>query len=437
MQDDMSAPATGHMALANDAALTAAITARLPGGPRQQHAHVLMYSHDTFGLGHLRRCRTIAHALVERFKGINVLIISGSPIAGAFEFRARVDFVKIPSVIKLYNGEYTSMGRHIDLSETLELRAAIIKRTAQLFQPDIFIVDKEPLGLKGELKTTLAWLKGQACALVLGLREVMDAPHILKKEWARENMLEKIGASYDHVWAYGPQDFWDPLTGLDAPQSLRDKLAFTGFLRRKAYAQEPAKPGTADRRPLLVTAGGGGDGAQLMNQVIAAFELDATLKRPVKMVLGPFMSAEEREAIRQRAAPHAAISLIDFDTKLETLMQSVAGIVSMGGYNTFCEILSFDKRALIVPRVNPREEQLIRATRAAELGLVDMLRPEQADDPALMAAALHRLSTRPKPSQTAYVPSLDGLGRICDLVQAIMSEHQRPLVRKLAVEHLR
>lgn len=437
MSQEDAAPVKGETHVADATAVTAALAARLPGAQRQAHAHVLMYSHDTFGLGHLRRCRTIAHALVERFKGINVLIISGSPIAGAFEFRARVDFVKIPSVIKLYNGEYTSMGRHIDLQETLDLRAAIIRRTAQLFQPDIFIVDKEPLGLKGELKPTLAWLKGQECALVLGLREVMDAPHILKKEWARENMMEKIGSSYDHVWAYGPADFWDPLTGLDAPQSLRDKLAFTGFLRRKAYARDSADPAATDRRPLLVTAGGGGDGAQLMNQVIAAFEADATLTRPVKMVLGPFMSAEEREAIHRRAAPHKAIALIDFDTKLETLMQSVAGIVSMGGYNTFCEILSFDKRALIVPRVNPREEQLIRANRAAELGLVDMLRPHEADDPATMAAALHRLSKRPKPSQTAYAPSLDGLGRICDLVQAIMSAHQRPLVRKLATEILR
>ena len=215
---------------------------------------------------------------------------------------------------------------------------------------------------------------------------------------------------------------------------MRDRLAFTGYLRRKVNARHLPAPGEPDTRPLLVTAGGGGDGAQLMNQVIAAFEVDAGLTRAVKMVLGPFMSAEEREAIRRRAAPHKQITLIDFDTRLETLMQQAAGIVSMGGYNTFCEILSFDARALIVPRVNPREEQLIRATRAAELGLVDMLRPDQADDPLLMAAALHRLASRPKPSQTAYKPSLSGLSRICDLVQVIMAQHQRPLVRRIASE---
>jgi len=38
---------------------------------------VLIYSHDTFGLGHLRRCRAIAHALVQPDPGLSVLILSG------------------------------------------------------------------------------------------------------------------------------------------------------------------------------------------------------------------------------------------------------------------------------------------------------------------------------------------------------------------------
>ena len=73
----------------------------------------------------------------------------------------------------------------------------------------------------------------------------------------------------------------------------------------------------------------------------------------------------------------------------------------MGGYNTYCEILSFDKPALIVPRVQPREEQLIRARRAAELGLIEMLLPEEADDrAALRRRAARRCRTVPRPSQS-------------------------------------
>jgi len=137
---------------------------------RRDHARVLMYSHDTFGLGHLRRCREIAHALVDRFKRLQVLIVSGSSIAGAYDFRARVDFIKIPSVIKLCSGEYTSLAQHIDFGETLAMRRAIIQQTAELYSPNLFIVDKEPLGLRGELEQTLVLLKSRGTTLVLGLR---------------------------------------------------------------------------------------------------------------------------------------------------------------------------------------------------------------------------------------------------------------------------
>src|SRR5436189_6473677 len=126
---------------------------------RRNDGRILIYSHDTFGLGHLRRCRTLAHALVERFKQLSVLILSGSPIIGSFDFRSRVDFVRVPGVIKLRNGEYVSLNLHIDIDETLAMRSSIIRHTADIFDPDLLIVDKEPLGLRGEVRDTLDLLQ--------------------------------------------------------------------------------------------------------------------------------------------------------------------------------------------------------------------------------------------------------------------------------------
>ena len=134
------------------------------------------------GLGHLRRCRAIAHALVEREKDLSVLILSGSPIIGSFDFKARVDFVRMPGVIKLRNGEYTSLNLHIDITETLKIRASIIRHTADAFKPDMFLVDKEPLGLRGEVAETLQMLKSRHVPLILGLRDVMDDPALLEPD---------------------------------------------------------------------------------------------------------------------------------------------------------------------------------------------------------------------------------------------------------------
>lgn len=382
---------------------------------RLEHARILMYSHDTFGLGHLRRCRTIAHSLVENYRGLSVLIISGSTIAGAFDYRVRVDFVKIPSIIKLHNGDYTSIDRHTDLHETLEMRQSIIRHTAESFQPDLFIVDKEPLGLRGELEDTLSYLKTHGTTLVLGLREVMDAPHLLKEEWAERDVLRKIGMFYDSIWVYGPEDFYDPLTGFDVSPAVRSRMHYVGFLQRHiSLADVPMREVEANY--ILATTGGGGDGADLIHNIFDAYHHDPSLTHKLLIVLGPFMPARKRRKLVKKGSAIPHVEIIEFDNRMENLIAGARAVVSMGGYNTFCEILSFDKPALIVPRITPREEQLIRAKRAAELGVIDMLLPAEAEDPARLAEALKRLPDRAPPSHVTSKLKLDGLEKITDLV---------------------
>lgn len=389
---------------------------------RLEQIRILMYSHDTFGLGHLRRCRTIAHAIVEQFKGVSVLIISGSQIAGAFDFRARVDFVKIPSVIKLYNGEYDSIGAYIEIDEILEMRKLIIQRTAEVFQPDIFIADKEPLGLKGELLPTLEMLKTSDCMSVLGLRDVMDSPRLLKKEWAKSNTIHQIDDLYDRVWIYGPEKFWNPLQGFDLPDSISDKLNFVGFLDREIASNAELDGYNLPDEYILVTAGGGGDGISLMEQVLAARETDTSADFPIVMVLGPFMKSESRDKIRMRASHLANITVVDFESHMELLIQNATAIVGMCGYNTFCEAMSFDKRVLFVPRTSPREEQLIRATRARELYLCKMLLPEEAAIPSKMAQKLRELPSIPRPSEQLSENNMAGLHNICLDVASLSSK---------------
>ena len=170
---------------------------------RRHHKRVLIYSHDSFGLGHLRRCRAIAHSLVEADPAVSILILSGSPIIGSFDFRSRVDFVRVPGVIKLRNGEYVSLNLHIDIDETLAMRSSIIRHTADIFDPDLLIVDKEPLGLRGEVRDTLDLLQRRGTALVLGLRDVMDDPEALESEWERKQAVPALAEYYDEIWVYG------------------------------------------------------------------------------------------------------------------------------------------------------------------------------------------------------------------------------------------
>jgi predicted glycosyltransferase len=242
----------------------------------------------------------------------------------------------------------------------------------------------------------------------------MDAPHLLEAEWQRHDVLRKIGQLYDDVWVYGPPDFYDPLTGIETPVSVRSKMKFVGFLQRSASyhgASEPTKDGY-----LLVTTGGGGDGADLVRDVIAAYNADPTLTQKAVIVLGPYMSGEQRAHFAEACLRHPYLEIIEFDNRMEDRIAGAKAVVAMGGYNTYCEILSFDKPALIVPRTQPREEQLIRATRASELGLVSMLSPEDSADSKRFAAAIHQLLQREPPSVSAPGMLLEGLPNISRIV---------------------
>jgi predicted glycosyltransferase len=402
---------------------------------RRNDGRILIYSHDTFGLGHLRRCRTIAHSLVESFKQLSVLILSGSPIIGSFDFRARVDFVRVPGVIKLRSGEYTSLNLHLDIRETMSMRASIIQHTAEEFAPDVFIVDKEPVGLRGELLPTLKVLKRRGTRIILGLRDVMDEPRLLEPEWQRKKVLPALREFYDEIWVYGLPQICDPLEGISLPTSVRKKMVYTGYLQREVatHGAPPRLPEIVNRPFLLVTTGGGGDGEGLIDWVLRAYEHDPLLPYPALLVLGPFMHADRQTEFMNRAAKLKRVDAITFHGHLEALLARAAGVVAMGGYNTFCEVLSLDKRALIVPRTEPRLEQFIRASRAAELGLVSMLTDERTYDPAVMAAALRALPRQNRPCEVVVPGLLEGLKNVSRLVapwiEPAQLEAPRPISR--------
>jgi len=395
----------------------------LANSPKRD-ARVLIYSHDTFGLGHLRRCRTIAHSLVDLEKDLSVIILTGSPIIGSFNFRARVDFVRIPGVIKLRSGDYTPLSLLIDIEETLELRASIIRHTAEIFDPDIFIVDKEPLGLRGEVHDTLVMLKERGTRLVLGLRDIMDEPAALVPEWERKKVVPALRDLYDQIWVYGLPQICDPLEGIDLPKSVRRKMIYTGYLHRSLpHGPATSAPITKIAEPyLLVTTGGGGDGEDVVDWVLRAYENDAHQPHPALLVLGPFMHSDRQAEFLQRASRLDNVEAITFDAQMEHLMARAIGVVAMGGYNTFCEILSFDKRALIVPRTRPRMEQYLRATRAQDYGLVSMLEDDGARDWRQMATALRQLPQQALPSQVVVPGLMDGLGNINRLVDQTIDQ---------------
>jgi predicted glycosyltransferase len=368
---------------------------------------LLIYSHDSFGLGHLRRCRSIALSLVARNPKLSVMIISGLPLIARFGFHPQIHITLVPGIIKTDAGEYRALSTEHDINEALEQRSRIILETAQSFRPDMVLVDKEPLGLRGEVEAVLEWARRHGVPMVLGLRDVMDEPALLAREWARKNAVAAIEDYYDEVWVYGLPEIYDPLVGIELSAAARARVVFTSYLRRFDHDGAPEAQLAPPVEPpfLLVTPGGGGDGERMVDWVLRALEHDPAIPHRILIVNGPFMNAERRAGFEARAKRLPQVGMIDFVPGMERLMASASGVVAMGGYNTFCEILSFDKPAVIVPRTTPRLEQFIRAARAQELGLASMLVDELDGDPAPMAEALRKLPWLKRPSSVS-IPGL-------------------------------
>jgi predicted glycosyltransferase len=344
---------------------------------RNSTYNIMMYSHDTYGLGHIRRTMAIAaHLLGPR---INILILTGSPIAGRFSFPEQIDFVRIPGMIKKTNDEYLPLSIKINARHALDIRKNIITATAKTFQPQLFIVDKEPLGLRKEVLPTLRWLQRSRpdTRAILGLRDIMDDAATVKQDWREKGVYEILQNLYAEIWVYGNREFYNPIEEYDIAESISRKIYFTGYIPRKIPGPEAVrnirkelgvKP---DEKLVVVTTGGGGDGYPVMRTYVNMLE-SASKPLPFKSVLitGPFMPKNKRRKIFKRARK-LGVRGYHFYRQMEKIFAAADLVVSMGGYNTLCEILSQGTPSLVIPRETPRKEQLIRAQAFKSHNLVD------------------------------------------------------------------
>ena len=196
----------------------------------------------------------------------------------------------------------------------------------------------------------------------------------------------------------------DPLDGIEVSDAVRQKTRFTGYLRRGKTPSGLYPPPHEIEEPFFLVTTGGGARRHAGRLGASRLRIRSDLDMPAKIVLGPFMGTTQQTGFMERVARLKHIEAIAFEANMEALMQRALGVVAMGGYNTFCEILSLDKRALIVPRTAPRAEQFIRATRAEELGLAAKLMPRNhrpvpdgrgAPRPSLPAAPVEGTCSRP------------------------------------------
>jgi predicted glycosyltransferase len=353
---------------------------------------LLVYSHDTYGLGNIRRMLAICQHLLEVIPDLSILLVTGSPVIHSLRLPALLDYIKLPCLTRTGRGEYSTKYLSASINEAIQLRADLILAAVKNFKPDLLMVDKKPLGVKGELSATLDYLQAtrQATKLVLILRDILDNPEIIISNWERNGHYEAIKRFYDAVLVLGERAIFDPITEYRFPPSVAAKVEFCGYIRKEATPNSRAEVRAqlkidAQQKLALVTPGGGEDGYHVIATYLTGLQ-EAPFNEQLKslVICGPEMPATERAQLQQKAAANPQVILWEFAGDMLSLMEAADVIVAMGGYNTVCEILSLQKPALVIPRVRPTEEQWLRAARLGRLGYFKTLHPDELTPHGLM-----------------------------------------------------
>ena len=381
-------------------------------------SRMAIYSQDGLGLGHLRRNIQICKEFLKQTPEgkSQVLLIADSPVAPFFQLPEGVDHIKLPSIRKVSAGEWQPRLR-ISTPEVRQLRSTLLHDAFVSYRPDLVLVDHMPGGAQGELMPALEGLKKARpdCAIVLGLRDILDAQEVITRVWDVEGAYHALRRYYDRVLIYGVREIFNTARVYWLPVP-RGGIHYCGYV----VNQDPVKPGGTIRQALqasgagaalrggpsgkvvFVSAGGGADGHSLMQTYLGAIRLlgdraDFT----TLMALGVNSPADKSRELVQEARG-LPVQVVPYVTDSLSQIAAADLVVCMAGYNTLSEVLSLRKKALIVPRSGPSAEQRMRTRLFAERGLIDTIEPESLSPSELAERLLRDLERDdyPAPDET-------------------------------------
>ena len=354
------------------------------GPGRRPGRRVALYSHDTQGLGHVRRNSLLAAAMVAADPGVSVLLVSGAREAAHLPLPERTSLATVPELAKDGLGSYSARASDCSLDHVVARRSAALEHALANYAPHLLVVDKVSRGFGGELEPALRHVRAEhGTRTVLGLRDVLDDVATTRQEWEQSRTPDAIETLYDQVWVYGDPTLFDPAVEYGWSEAVRARVRYTGYLgtgRERLLPVATSSSNDASTAPavsstqrtpyVLALLGGGQDGAAVADAFAhAAYPTDHV----GVLVTGPYLPAADLERLRRVARRRGDLQVNRFVSDVPSLARSSAATISMGGYNSVCELLAARRPALVVPRMAPRREQAMRAERFEKHGLLDVL----------------------------------------------------------------
>jgi predicted glycosyltransferase len=252
-------------------------------------------------------------------------------------------------------------------------------------------------------------LKQRGTRLVLGLRDVMDEPKLLVPEWQRKKVVPALRDLYDEIWIYGLPQICEPLAGITcrpacARRSPIPATCARGVDRRRTPRardhQEALHPGHDRRRRRR---------RGMIDWVLRAYEHDPLLPYPALAGAGPVHAAGAPDRVHEPRRQAQAGRRDHLPQQPGSAGGRASGVVAMGGYNTFCEVLSLRQAGADHSAHQAALEQFIRASSAARSWAWSACCSRTACAiPSVMATALRAIAAQNLPSQVVVPGLLEG-----------------------------
>lgn len=363
---------------------------------RDAAPRIMMYSHDTIGLGHMRRNSAIASKIVAQNPLASVLMLVGSPSGLFFELPPGVDYIKLPSLAKVAREVWRPQSLRVTSGDVLAMRSGLIERAVDTFKPDLLLVDHEANGVWNELIAALELVRrcSPDTRVILGLRDILDDPVQTLQSWERRGTIETIQRFYDDILVYGDEGIFPTRDAYKLDDLVPGRVHNCGYVTSVDPAAGQAMQRSSSARKSIVVAGGGGRDAfpLLAAAVDALVAIPQPLRPEADIIAGPLMDSELFGPLSQNSAA-AGIRFHRTHPSVPQLLSSADLFVTMGGYNSIVEAIAIGCPTLVVPRVGPSAEQRIRAECLRAAGHVDVLQAHEAN-PAGLGAAFSTLLGR-------------------------------------------
>jgi predicted glycosyltransferase len=366
----------------------------------------LFYSHDGFGLGHVRRNSIIARALIHADPDASVTLVTGVDARPSWLGAPRINVVQVPPLVKDSHGGYRSLDMQFE--DALAARALIFSETVARAEPDVVVVDRHPYGTAGELRDGLHAARSAGAGLVLGLRDVLDVPEHVEEEITGSGW-EGMEDLYSQALVYGGREFCDH----EDEYGLPIAPTYCGWVT------ETASRNRTDPSMLAVAAGGGGDGAEVFALGVRLLERRGDWRG--ELAAGPYADEASLRRLTRRSPAAARIKIRTKVAGCASLFARAGAVLEMGGYNSTFEALGAGHKPILMPRRSPRREQAIRALRLTRLGLADVV------DEGATVAEVEWLLDRPRRIKPPWLDNagirLDGAGRAAEQLHSLALLH--------------